>query len=81
MSGSEKTDDILHDFQKLAVAKAEIKLMIVQYNTEYHFENIKKACEDSIHENFRNDGSEYKLIGSGNGKNDLEVKWEKLWAD
>ncbi|MBE3085777.1 MAG: hypothetical protein IMZ64_06120 [Bacteroidetes bacterium] len=71
--------DIIHDFQKLAVGKAELKIMMVQYKSEEQFNEFKTSCEKSVDKILYADGSEYILIGSGNAKNDTEIKWEKLW--
>lgn len=65
---------ILHDFQKLAVAKADIKIMIVQYNKKTKYETIKDWCKDSVDENLHNDNSIYILVGSG-----PSLKFEQLW--
>jgi len=72
-------DEILYDFQKLAVGKADLKIMIVQYKGEEQFEEIKKICEKSVDEKLYTDGAKYILVGSGNGKDDNEVKWVELW--
>ena len=72
-------DEILYDFQKLAVVKAEIKIMIVQFNDYDHYNQIKKFCEDSVSESLYNDGSHYFLVGSGNKDSD-NLKFEQLWT-
>lgn len=72
-------EDVLYDFQKLAVGKAEIKIMIVQYDDKFPFDDIKTWCEDSVNKSLHMDGATYILIGSGNGKDDNEVKFEELW--
>ena len=71
-------DEIVHDFQKLAVAKADIKIMLVQYKSNNEFEDIKKWCERSVVEDLHNDNSEYYLIGSGNDDS-KKVKCCRLW--
>jgi len=73
------SDEIIHDFQKLAVGKAELKIMMVQYKSEEQFNDFKTSCEKSVDKILYTDGSEYILIGSGNAKDDTEIKWEKLW--
>ncbi|MCX6326565.1 MAG: hypothetical protein NT144_07955 [Bacteroidia bacterium] len=76
----EMNDDfIIHDFQKLAVGKAELKIMIVQYKSEEQFNEFKTSCEKSVYKKLYEDNAEYILVGSGNAKNDTEIKWEKLW--
>ena len=72
-----KIDAILYDFQKLAVGKADIKIMLVQFNNSQNFESIINTCEDSIDPSLYNDGSKYILVGSGN--NESEIKWVELW--
>ena len=66
---------ILHDFQKLAVAKADIKIMIVQFDNDEKYEEIKCWCKNSVDENLRNDNSIYILVGSG-----PSLKFETLWV-
>ena len=75
----EKIDHIIDDFQKLSVGKADLKIMIVQYNGEEKFENIKKSCEKSVHKSLFDDGAKYILVGSGNNENDVKIKWVELW--
>lgn len=70
--------EILHDFQKLGVAKADYKLMIVQYNESSQFDEIKKWCEESLSPSLYNDGSKYFLIGSGNKES--KIRMEELWV-
>jgi len=72
-------DEILYDFQKLAIGKAELKIMIIQYKSEEQFMKIKEACEKSVDTKLYDDNAKYILIGSGNGKNDYEIKWQELW--
>jgi hypothetical protein len=63
----ESHDHIVYDFQKLAVVKAEIKLMIFQFNGEEEFKNIKEARMNSISNELKKDGT-YILFGSSNEK-------------
>ncbi|GAH73563.1 unnamed protein product, partial [marine sediment metagenome] len=42
-------------------------------------EEIKKICEKSVDVKLYKDGAKYILVGSGNGKDDNEVKWVELW--
>lgn len=70
---------ILYDFQKLAVAKADIKIMITQYNQGTTYEMIREWCERSVDRSLYEDGSTYILVGSGNGDKDTTVRFEKLW--
>ncbi len=72
-----KLDAILYDFQKLAVGKAEIKIMLCQFNNPENLSNIIKSCEQSIDHSLYEDGSRYILVGSGN--NEDEIKWVQLW--
>jgi hypothetical protein len=72
-------DEIIYDFQKLAVGKAELKIMIVQYKSKKQFNEFKTSCEKSVDKKLYADDAEYILIGSGNAKDDTEIKWEKLW--
>ncbi|TSA30089.1 MAG: hypothetical protein D4R68_01250 [Ignavibacteriales bacterium] len=71
-------DEIIYDFQKLAVGKAELKIMIVQYKSEEQFKEFIKSCEKSVDENLITDTEKYILVGSGNGKDQYEVKWHEL---
>lgn len=71
-------NDILYDFQKLAVVKAEIKLMIVQFNEDKDFDKWKKDCENSVDRTLWDDGSTYILCGSQNGK-DGKLRFVRLW--
>ena len=66
---------ILYDFQKLAVAKADIKIMIVQHDGQKKYEKIKKWCENAVDDNLRNDNSMCFLVGSG-----PSLKFEQLWS-
>lgn len=72
-------DEILYDFQKLAVAKADIKIMIVQYFGD-EFVDITKQCENSVDKSLYNDGSFYYLVGSSNGPGDSLI-FKQLWKD
>ena len=67
-------EEILYDFQKLAVAKADIKIMIVQFNNAMEYETIKAWCENAVDDNLRNDNSIYFLVGSG-----PVLKFKQLW--
>ena len=69
-------EEIIYDFHKLVVCKADIKLMIVQYNSKKRFDEIKKLCEQSTDKSLYKDTSIY-LFGSGN--NDDKPEWVKLW--
>ncbi|HUX59769.1 MAG TPA: hypothetical protein VMV32_00540, partial [Ignavibacteriaceae bacterium] len=69
------SDEIIHDFQKLAVGKAELKIMMVQYKSEEQFNEFKTSCEKSVDKKLCADDAEYILIGSGNAKDDTEIKW------
>lgn len=65
-------EEIIYDFQKLAVGKAEIKLMIVQFDDINVFNELIKICKKSISNKLLNDGSFYYLVGSGNDSNTVE---------
>lgn len=70
-------DDLLDDFYKLIVGKADIKLMIVQYNQPEQFKQIRKRFEETVDKSLYMDNSKYILIGSGN-KNE-KIDWIELW--
>lgn len=74
-------DEIIYDFQKLAIGKADIKLMIIQYKCEEQFQEFLQACQKSISPILINDGATYFLIGSGNDEKDISVKFEQLFED
>lgn len=63
---SPKIDDILYDFQKLAVGKADIKIMIFQCENKDVFNDIVDKCRRSIDETLINDNSTYLFFGSSN---------------
>jgi hypothetical protein len=68
-------EEIIVDFQKLAVAIADIKIMIVQHNKSLTFNTIKKWCEDSIKPGFLKSCGQYYLVSSGPDK----LHFERLW--
>ena len=70
-------DEVIYDFQKLLVGKADIKIMIVQFNKKETFDKVMEWCKQAADISLRGDDSAYILIGSG--KDDMEVRWEPLW--
>lgn len=67
---------IIYDFQKLAVAKAEIKIMIVQCKAVNEIKQIKKYCKESVSKSLRKDQSIYLVCSPNDGS---PLSFDKLW--
>ena len=66
-------DEILNDFQKLVVAKADFKILLFQFNTAEKFNSIIKHCIEHTDKKLLNDGKIY-FIGSGNNEQEIRIQ-------
>ena len=69
-------EDIIYDFQKLAVGKAEIKIMIVQCNGNDEYEILLRKIENAVDSSLIEKDSQYILVASDNKG---ELKFTPLW--
>jgi hypothetical protein len=68
---SRNVDHILHDFQKLTVIDADIRLFIFQYKSEVEFDEFIKAI--TLASNYTKSKGYNYLIAASSNESDLKI--------
>ncbi len=73
-------DEILYDFMKLTVIRADIRLMIIQYDREEELEGYIRKISKAARYTF-DMGYQYLIAASGNDKGDMVMKFFNINSD